>query len=110
MHGRDRMRATVEDIAELLGEDVDETILERIANTGASIDEVNEAIEDLEYERRYGEPREPSSARVEEVRAILEEIPELEPEGIAASGEDEQEETDEGLTVIGPEDLSSELP
>ena len=106
MH-RDRLMAaaTADEIGELLEERVDETIVERIANTGASLDEVNEALEDLEYEARFGETRESSSPRVEEVRAILEEVPEL----TEVEGEDEEEE-DEGLTLVEVDELTQEPP
>jgi len=84
--------ATPEEIAEIFGDDLDESIIERIAATSASIDEIGEAIDDLDYERRYGEQREASSYRIEEVRTILEELP-TEPEAPANpdSGPDEKQ-------------------
>jgi hypothetical protein len=98
--------ATADEIGELLEDRVDETIVDRIANTGASIDEIAEAMEDLDYERRFGETREPSSLRVAEVRAILEEV----------SGPDDvedvldEDEEDEGLTVVDIDELGHEPP
>jgi hypothetical protein len=61
-------------IVELLG-DVDDLFVKRIADTGASLDEIGEALGDLENEEVLGEPPHiPSSPRVAEVRAILEEL------------------------------------
>lgn len=54
--------------------DVDDTIAERIAGTGASVDELGAALDDLDHERRFGERRVPASAKIAEVRGILEEI------------------------------------
>jgi len=66
--------ATHTQIVELLG-DVDELYIRRIEDTGASIDEIGEALGDLEDEERLGEsPRAPSTGRVAEVRAILTEL------------------------------------
>jgi hypothetical protein len=99
-------RATFEEIVELLGDErIDEAFIERVANVGASIDEVGEAVDDLEYERRYGEPREPSSPLVEEVRSILEELP-AERSFAEPESEPEAAEENEGLTVIEPDDLA----
>jgi hypothetical protein len=99
-------RATFEEIAELLGDDIDEGIVERVVTVGASLDEVGEAIDDVEYAQRYGEPREASSARVDEVRAILEEI--AVPPDSRVNSDNNDEEEDEGLTIIEPEDLGTE--
>jgi hypothetical protein len=64
--------ASREEIAALLG-DVDSSFIERIRDTGASIDQIGEARDDLEG--RLGEQRHvPSSLAVAEVRAILEEL------------------------------------
>ncbi|NVB80716.1 MAG: hypothetical protein HOV81_20135 [Kofleriaceae bacterium] len=98
--------ATADEIGELLEDRADETIVDRIANTGASMDEIAEAMEDLDYERRFGETREPSSPRVEEVRAILEEV--SGPEDLE-DVQDEDEE-DEGLTVVEIDELGHEPP
>jgi hypothetical protein len=66
--------ATHAQIVELLG-DVDELYVKRLEDTGASLDEIGEALGDLEDEDRLGEPpRVASSPRVAEVRAILEEL------------------------------------
>lgn len=98
-------RATTEDLAELLGDEVDESTIERIAAVGASIDEIGEAIDNLDYERRYREPRESSSYRVEEVRSILEELPASAMEG-APEAESERAEEHEGLIVVEPDELA----
>jgi len=66
--------ATHAQIVELLG-DVDELYVKRLEDTGASLDEIGEALGDLEDEERLGEPpRVASSPRVAEVRAILAEL------------------------------------
>lgn len=66
--------ATHAQIVELLG-DVDELYVRRLEDTGASLDEIGEALGDLEDEDRLGEPpRMTTSPRVAEVRAILEEL------------------------------------
>jgi hypothetical protein len=60
-----------DELTELLG-DVDELIIERILETGATVDEVGEALSYVEDEQGLGEgQRAPSSSRVVEVRAIL---------------------------------------
>jgi hypothetical protein len=64
--------ASREEIAALLG-DVDESFIDRIRDTGASIDQIGEARDDLEG--RLAEMRHvPSSVAVAEVRAILDEL------------------------------------
>lgn len=65
--------ATAEEIAGVLG-DVDAFTLERILETRATVDDVAEALADLEDERRFGEHRDPTSTTVAEVRRALEEI------------------------------------
>ncbi len=66
--------ATATDVNRLLGE-VDPLVVERILETGASPDEIGEALLVTEQERGFGEqPHEPSSSRVAEVRAVLEEM------------------------------------
>lgn len=66
--------ATASDVNRLIGE-IDPLVLERILETGASPDEIAEALRVVEQERGFGEePHEPSSARVTEVRAILQEL------------------------------------
>jgi hypothetical protein len=61
-----------EEVAALLG-DVDDDVVERIAGTGATIDELGAAVDDLDHERRFGERRVPGSTKIAEVRGILEE-------------------------------------
>jgi hypothetical protein len=65
--------ASYQQILEVLG-DVDPLFVNRIEATGASIDEVNEALGQVEGDE-FGEERcADSSPRVAEVRAVLEEI------------------------------------
>ena len=76
--------ATSGDVNQLLGE-IDPLVLERILATGATPDEIGEALRVVEQERGFGEePYEPSSPRVAEVRALLQELSvldrEVEPE------------------------------
>jgi hypothetical protein len=65
--------ASYQQIAELIG-DVDPLIVKRIEDTGASAEEIGEALSDVESERFGAERRLVSSPRVAEVRAILDEI------------------------------------
>lgn len=66
--------ASHQEIAAVLGE-VDDLIVQRIADTGASLDEIGEALDQLEDELQFGEEdRLPTSPRVAQVRAILEEL------------------------------------
>ena len=66
--------ATHAQIVELLG-DVDDLFVKRIADTGASLDELGEALGDVQSEDVIGEPPHvASSPRVADVRAILEEL------------------------------------
>lgn len=109
MHGFEIMSASEDEVAELLGERADESIIERIVNTGASIDDVHEAFEDLEFEMRFGEERVAASPMVDEVRRILEELPyfaEVE-KATAVEGEEEAEGI-EGLTLIEADELHAE--
>ena len=92
-------RASEEEIAELLGDRADESIVERVANVGASIDQVREALEDLDFELRFGEVREPLSAIIEEVRSILEELPHFD-DLLDQTATHEDDDEHEGLTVI----------
>ena len=64
-----RNPATASDVSRLLG-DVDPLFVERIVETGASPDEIDEALRADQDD----EPHEPSSARVVEVRAVLAEL------------------------------------
>jgi hypothetical protein len=66
--------ATANDVSRLLG-DVNPIALERILETGATPDEIAEALRVVEDERGFGEEtHEPSSSRVAEVRAVLHEM------------------------------------
>lgn len=101
-----RMRASAassEDVAELLGERADESIVERVVATGASLAQISEALDDLEHEVRFDEHRDPSSPMVAEVRTILEELP-FEKERVYAT-DDEAEPEEEELTIVDAEDL-----
>jgi len=70
--------ATANDVNRLLG-DVNPLVLERILETGATPDEIAEALVVVEEERGFGEePHEPSSSRVAEVRSVLQEMSVLE--------------------------------
>ena len=60
---------------ELLLGDVNPSVVARILETGASLAEVDEALRATEDEEAFGEEtHEPSTSRVAEVRAILEEL------------------------------------
>lgn len=73
--------ASASDIQRLLG-DVDPMIVARVFATNASPDEINEALREVEDEVGFGEAsHEPSSPRVTEVRAILDEMHVFEPDG-----------------------------
>jgi hypothetical protein len=64
--------ASREEISALLG-DVGTSFVERIRDTGATVDQIGEACDDLEG--RFAEQQHvPSSTAVAEVRAILEEL------------------------------------
>lgn len=65
--------ATRQDVEAVLGE-IDDLAIERVLATGASIDEISEALAGLDSEQRLGEPYMPSSPRVLEVRAVLDEL------------------------------------
>jgi hypothetical protein len=66
--------ATAEEVTGLLGE-VDPIVVDRILAIGASAEEVGEALAEIEDEDGYGELHHPpSSPRVAEVRAVLEEL------------------------------------
>ncbi|HWU86006.1 MAG TPA: hypothetical protein VN253_01975 [Kofleriaceae bacterium] len=60
-----------EDLAELF-DGLDSSIIQRITETGATAEEVGAALDDLDHERRYCERRVPASAKIAELRAILE--------------------------------------
>lgn len=65
--------ASYQQIVELLG-DVDPLFVKRIEDTGASVEEIGEALSDVESERFGGERRSVSSPRVAEARAILDDM------------------------------------
>lgn len=66
--------ASASDVNRLLG-DADPLIVERIVATGATPDEIAEALREVEDERGFGEePHVPSSPRVAEVRALIDEL------------------------------------
>jgi hypothetical protein len=72
------MRATnpanSDDIQRMLG-DVDPLIAQRILATGATADEIGEALREVEDEHGFGEATHfASSPRVAEVRALLDEL------------------------------------
>lgn len=65
--------ATATELEQLLGE-VDPLVIERILETRATLDEVDEALADLQSELDAGIRHTPSSPRVAEVREILEPV------------------------------------
>jgi len=66
--------ATASEIVELLGE-LEPLTLEKLVATGATLDEVAEAVSAIEDEDAFGETHHPpSTAREAEVRAILEDL------------------------------------
>ena len=65
--------ASYQQIVELLG-DADPLFIKRIEDTGASVEEIGEALSDVESEQLGAERRLVSSPRVAEVRAILDEM------------------------------------
>jgi hypothetical protein len=96
--------ASTNEVAELLGDRADEALVERVASVGASLDEIAEAIEDLHFQREYGEDREPSSPKVDEIRMILEDY--FEPDHDASPSDDDGD--DDGLTIVDAEELGRE--
>ncbi|CAN5893732.1 hypothetical protein BH11MYX3_BH11MYX3_12030 [soil metagenome] len=69
-----RTLATASDVGRLLG-DVDPLITARILAIAPTRDELNEAVRETEDEVGFGEqPRDPSSARVANIRAVLVEL------------------------------------
>jgi hypothetical protein len=66
--------ASADDVQRVIG-DIDPVLVERIVLTGASPDEIVEAVRELEDERGFGEMHHVgSSPRVSEVRAILDDF------------------------------------
>jgi hypothetical protein len=90
--------ATEDELAEVLGDRAEENVVERLAALGVTVDEVAEALEDLEYEARFGEERIPMSPKIEEVRSILEELPYLEELGLETAPEEARDDLD-GLSI-----------
>jgi hypothetical protein len=64
--------ASREEVSALLGE-VDSSYVDRVLDTGASLDEIGEALNDLEG-HAGGTSRIPSSARVASARQVLAEL------------------------------------
>lgn len=64
---------TADELEVLIG-DVNPLMIERIVATQATGAEVAEALADVEDERQFQERRAPTSPRVTEVRAILDEL------------------------------------
>ena len=65
--------ATREDVQAILG-DLDDLVIERIVESGATSAEIAEALAGVEEAQRVGEQPMPSSAKVVEVRAILQDL------------------------------------
>jgi hypothetical protein len=66
--------ATANEVNRILG-DVDPLVVERILATGASADEISEALSEVEDEHGFGEQAHRSSSPcVAEVRALLDEL------------------------------------
>lgn len=80
--------------------DVDPLVVERILATGASADEIDEALRAVEEERGFGEePHEPSSPAVAEVRAVLQQM------AVLDSDVTEEEDLVEGGLVQEQEEM-----
>ena len=71
--------ASATDVSRLLG-DVDPIVVERIVGTGASLDEIGEALREEIDEISFDESHVPSSPRVTEVRRLIEELVLYEPD------------------------------
>jgi hypothetical protein len=70
----DMSTATFDEVVEILG-DVDDEYIERIIDTGASVEQIGEALSDLEDELRFAEERRTeTSPQAAAVRVILEEL------------------------------------
>ena len=66
--------ASRSELGALLG-DVDNLVIERVLETGASLEEVGEALDDLVSDQGFGDEHHvPTSPRVLEVRMVLEEL------------------------------------
>lgn len=69
-----KVPATANEVNRILG-DVDPLVVDRILATGASADEISEALSEVEDEHGFGEQaHRSSSACVSEVRALLDEL------------------------------------
>lgn len=76
--------ATDADVIRLLGE-IDQLTIARILAIAPTVDELDEAVQATADEAGFGEePRTPSSARVQSIRAVLAELAEEEIEGVGA--------------------------
>ena len=65
---------TRDDVVRVLGE-LDDLAIARIVATGASVAELEEAVAEVEFDTEVGgRPIEPSSPRVVELRALLDEM------------------------------------
>ena len=72
--GMEGLPATASDVYRLLG-DIDPIVAERIVETGATPDEIGEALARVEDEIGFGEqPHEPSSSRVSDVVSALRDL------------------------------------
>lgn len=67
--------AMSEQVAELLGADPAESIVEQLVDTGASIEEITQALAALDDTRLFCVARLPESDVIVQVRRILEELP-----------------------------------
>jgi hypothetical protein len=63
--------ANLDEISELLGH-ADRSLVQEVVETGASIDEIGAALDDLEDIHRFGDSRVPESSRIAQLRRILE--------------------------------------
>ena len=82
MAGGMKVPATANEVSRILG-DVDPLVVERILATGASADEISEALSEIEDEHGFGEQAHHSSSPcVSEVRALLDELEVLDDEAL----------------------------
>jgi hypothetical protein len=98
--------ASLEEIREFLGDEVEDSIIERVADTRASVEEIAEALDQREHEHRFREPLTPSTVVVADVRKILEELPFDDDAGLAASDEEDEDEDLAGLTIVTADQAS----
>ena len=96
--------ATRDEIFELLGDRANDAIVERIANVGASLDEIAEAIYDDDYLRQYGEePYRGCSLKIDQVRVILEDLAVVEVRVSTSQGSLSHHDGDEDRDELGRE-------